>query len=48
MVNLTERTIQANARFFASPDDVPRQAMTMGIKSIMMEAGDTFPRGWIR
>lgn len=36
VVNLTERTIQANARFFASPDDVPRQAMTMGIKSIMM------------
>ena len=36
VVDLSERTIQANARFFASPDDVPRQAMTMGIKSIMM------------
>lgn len=36
VVNLTERTIQANSRFFSSPDDVPRQAMTMGIKSIMM------------
>lgn len=36
VVDLTERTIQANSRFFASPDDVPRQAMTMGIKSIMM------------
>lgn len=36
VVDLTERTIQANARFFSSPDDVPRQAMTMGIKSIMM------------
>ena len=36
VVDLTERTIQANSRFFASMDDVPRQAMTMGIKSIMM------------
>lgn len=36
VVNLTERTIQANSRFFSSPDEVPRQAMTMGIKSIMM------------
>ena len=36
MVDLKEETIKANSRFFASPDDVPRQAMTMGIKSIMM------------
>lgn len=36
VVDLTERTINDNARFFASRDDVPRQAMTMGIKSIMM------------
>ncbi|MDE6900651.1 MAG: glucosamine-6-phosphate deaminase, partial [Oscillospiraceae bacterium] len=36
VVDLSERTIQANARFFASADEVPRQAMTMGIKSIMM------------
>ena len=36
VVDLSERTIEANARFFASRDDVPRQAMTMGIKSIMM------------
>ena len=36
VVDLTESTIEANARFFASRDDVPRQAMTMGIKSIMM------------
>lgn len=34
-VNLTETTIQANARFFESIDQVPRQAYTMGIKSIM-------------
>ena len=34
-VNLTERTIEANKRFFASADDVPRQAYTMGIKTIM-------------
>ena len=35
MVNLTERTIEANARFFASKDEVPKRAITMGIKSIM-------------
>ena len=35
VVDLTENTIQANARFFASKDEVPRRAITMGIKSIM-------------
>lgn len=35
VVDLTQRTIEANARFFASPDEVPRQALTMGIKTIM-------------
>ena len=35
VVDLTETTIQANARFFASKDEVPRRAITMGIKSIM-------------
>ena len=35
LVNLAESTIQANARFFASADEVPRQAMTMGIQTIM-------------
>ena len=34
-VDLTETTIQANKRFFASEDDVPRQAYTMGIGTIM-------------
>lgn len=34
-VNLQERTIEANKRFFASADAVPRQAYTMGIKTIM-------------
>lgn len=34
-VNLSERTIQANKRFFASEDEVPRQAYTMGIQTIM-------------
>lgn len=34
-VDLDESTIDANARFFASRDDVPRQAVTMGMKSIM-------------
>ena len=34
-VNLTESTIEANKRFFASAEDVPKQAYTMGIKTIM-------------
>ncbi|MEY8403322.1 glucosamine-6-phosphate deaminase [Oscillospiraceae bacterium 44-34] len=35
VVDLTQSTIDANARFFASADDVPRQALTMGIGCIM-------------
>ena len=35
VVDLTDNTIEANARFFASRDEVPRHAITMGIKSIM-------------
>ena len=34
-VDLTESTIEANKRFFASAGDVPKQAYTMGIKTIM-------------
>ena len=34
-VDLTESTIEANKRFFASEKDVPKQAYTMGIKNIM-------------
>lgn len=34
-VDLTEMTIEANKRFFESIDDVPRQAYTMGIGTIM-------------
>ncbi|MCR5754218.1 MAG: glucosamine-6-phosphate deaminase [Acetatifactor sp.] len=34
-VDLTYTTIKANARFFAREEDVPKQAYTMGIKSIM-------------
>lgn len=34
-VDLTESTIEANKRFFASTDDVPKQAYTMGVKTIM-------------
>ena len=34
-VDLTPSTIEANKRFFASADDVPRQAYTMGIGTIM-------------
>lgn len=35
VVGLTESTIRDNARFFASRDEVPTQAISMGIKSIM-------------
>ena len=35
VVTLSERTIDANQRFFASRDDVPRHALSMGIRSIM-------------
>jgi len=34
-VDLQPRTIEANKRFFASVDDVPRQAYSMGIQTIM-------------
>ncbi len=34
-VSLTEQTIEANKRFFASADDVPKKAYTMGIGTIM-------------
>lgn len=34
-VDLTQSTINANARFFSSLSEVPRQAYTMGIKTIM-------------
>ncbi len=34
-VTLSERTIKANMRFFLSEEHVPRQAYTMGIKTIM-------------
>lgn len=35
LVDLTDITIQANKRFFASADDVPRQAYTMSIYDIL-------------
>ena len=35
VVDLHESTIQANSRFFNSIDEVPRQAVTMGMVSIM-------------
>lgn len=34
-VTLDESTIEANSRFFASPSDVPRTALTMGMGAIM-------------
>ena len=34
-VDLDPKTIESNSRFFASIDDVPKQAYTMGIQSIM-------------
>lgn len=35
VIALTENTIDANKRFFASEADVPRQAITLGIGAIM-------------
>jgi glucosamine-6-phosphate deaminase len=47
VVDLTESTINANARYFASADEVPKQALSMGIASIndakeilLLAAGD--------
>lgn len=34
-VNLTQSTIDANKRFFASADEVPKKAYTMGVGTIM-------------
>ena len=36
VIKLTNSTINANARFFASADEVPKYAITMGIKQIML------------
>lgn len=35
LVDLTDSTIQANKRFFESEEDVPKQAYSMGLSSIM-------------
>jgi glucosamine-6-phosphate deaminase len=35
VVDLSEQTIQDNSRFFGSVDDVPKQAITMGLATIM-------------
>ncbi|AJY76005.1 glucosamine-6-phosphate deaminase [Paenibacillus beijingensis] len=35
VVNLEEATREANARFFSSLDEVPKQAVTMGVGSIL-------------
>ncbi len=35
MVELSEETVKDNSRFFPSIDDVPTQAVTMGLKPIM-------------
>ena len=35
-VKLDEETIQANARFFTDAEEVPRYAISMGIKTIML------------
>ncbi len=35
IVDLTENTIKDNARFFKSIDEVPTQAISMGIKNVM-------------
>ncbi|GAB6087894.1 glucosamine-6-phosphate deaminase [Alkaliphilus crotonatoxidans] len=35
LVDLSEKTIQDNSRFFDTPDQVPRQALSVGIATIM-------------
>ncbi|MBR3844666.1 MAG: glucosamine-6-phosphate deaminase [Clostridia bacterium] len=35
ITELTQRTIQANARFFETEEDVPKQAITMGMATIL-------------
>lgn len=35
LVNLDEQTIESNSRFFNSVEEVPTQALSMGIKTIM-------------
>ncbi len=35
LVELSAETIEANSRFFSSPEEVPRKAITMGIGPIM-------------
>ncbi len=35
LTDLTQNTIEANARFFESADDVPKKALTMGMGSIL-------------
>lgn len=35
LTSLTESTVKANSRFFASSDEVPRHALTMGLAPIM-------------
>ena len=35
VVTLDKKTIEANKRFFKSPDEVPKKAISMGIKTIM-------------
>ena len=34
-MTLDAKTVEANARFFESADEVPKTAITMGIKNIM-------------
>ena len=34
-IAISESTVEANSRFFASADDVPREALTMGMATIM-------------
>lgn len=38
-IHLDEQTISDNARFFESIDEVPRYAITMGVKTIMQSRG---------
>ena len=46
VVSLAKSTRASNARFFASPEDVPRQAITQGLATLFEARQCGLPRGF--
>ena len=46
IVDLTESTIRANSRYFESEQDVPKQAVSMGLASILKAETNYFTSIW--